>query len=107
LPPRGKNGQEHPASSRPHVEICHQAITGAVRSPLRQSIGRLLAARTLPLDHAAARIAGEVYVRLRGLGLEIGVNDSLLAGMCLRFDLLPATRNTRHFARVEGLRLVE
>jgi tRNA(fMet)-specific endonuclease VapC len=70
-------------------------------------IGRLLAARTLPLDHAAALIAGEVYVRLRGLGLDIGVNDSLLAGTCLRFDLPLATRNTRHFARVEGLCLVD
>ena len=73
-----------------------------------ERIGRLLAARTLPLDHAAALIAGDVYyVRLRGLGLEIGVNDSLLAGTCLRFDLPLATRNTRHFARIEGLRLVD
>ena len=72
-----------------------------------ERIGRLLAARTLTLDHAAALIAGEVYVRLRELGLEIGVNDSLLAGTCLRFDLPLATRNTRHFARVEGLRLVD
>lgn len=70
-------------------------------------IGRLLTARTLPLDHAAALIAGEIYVRLRGLGLEIGVNDSLLAGTCLRFGLPLATRNTRHFARVEGLRLID
>jgi len=72
-----------------------------------ERIGRLLAARTLPLDHAAALIAGEVFVRLRGLGLEIGVNDSLLAGTCLRFDLPLATRNIRHFARVEGLRLID
>ncbi len=72
-----------------------------------EKIGRLLAARTLPLDHAAALIAGEVFVRLRGLGLEIGVNDSLLAGTCLRFDLPLATRNIRHFARVEGLRLID
>jgi tRNA(fMet)-specific endonuclease VapC len=72
-----------------------------------ERIGRLLAARTLPLDHAAALIAGEVYVRLRSLGLEIGVNDSLLAGTCLRFGLPLATRNTRHFVRVEGLRLVD
>ena len=72
-----------------------------------ERIGRLLAARTLPLDHPAALIAGEVYIRLRGLGLDIGVNDSLLAGTCLRFDLPLATRNTRHFTRVKGLRLVD
>jgi predicted nucleic acid-binding protein len=69
-------------------------------------IGRLFAARTLPVDHPAALIAGEVYARLRGLGLEVGANDSLLAGTCLRFDLPLATRNIRHFARVEGLRLI-
>ena len=72
-----------------------------------EKIGRLLSARTLPLDHAAALIAGEVYVRLRGLGLDIGVKDSLLAGTCLRFDLPLATRNVRHFARVDGLRLID
>jgi predicted nucleic acid-binding protein len=77
------------------------------RSVTPERIGRLLSARTLPLDHAAALIAGEVYVRLRGLGLDIGVKDSLLAGTCLRFDLPLATRNVRHFARVEGLRLID
>jgi tRNA(fMet)-specific endonuclease VapC len=72
-----------------------------------ERIDRLLAVRTLPMDHAAAVVAGEVYVRLRGLGLDIGVNDSLIAGTCLRYDLPLATRNTRHFARVEGLRLID
>ena len=69
-------------------------------------IGQLLSARTLPLDHAAALIAGEVYVRLRALGLEIGVKDTLVAGVCLRFDLPLATRNVRHFGSIEGLQLV-
>ena len=71
-----------------------------------ERIGRVLTARTLPLDHAAALLAGEVYVRLRRVGLEIGLNDSLLAGTCLRFDLPLATRNVRHFQRVPGLRLI-
>jgi tRNA(fMet)-specific endonuclease VapC len=71
-----------------------------------ERIGRLLTARTLPLDHAAALIAGEVYIRLRAIGLDIGIKDSLLAGICLRFGVPLATRNVRHFSRVEGLRLV-
>ena len=70
------------------------------------AIGKLLMARTLPLDHASALLAGQIYVRLRGLGLEIGVNDSLVAGTCLRFGLPLATRNVRHFERVAGLRLI-
>ncbi len=70
------------------------------------NIDKLLRARTLPLDHAGALLAGEVFVKLRGKGLDIGVKDSLLAGTCLRFGLPLATRNTRHFKRVEGLRLI-
>lgn len=70
------------------------------------NIGRLLVVRTLPLDRAAAH-------RERGLRspaqdrLDIGLNHSPLAGMCLRYDLPLATRNTLHFARVKGLRLID
>ena len=74
--------------------------------PRGESIAKLLAARTLPLDHAAALLAGDVYVTLRRLGLEIGVKDSLLAGTCLRFGLPLATRDVRHFGRVKQLRLI-
>lgn len=66
----------------------------------------LLGRRTLPLDTLAALRAGEVFTRLRSLGADIGVKDALQAGVCLRFDLPLATRNLRHFQRVEGLRLV-
>lgn len=72
-----------------------------------EEIGRMLTTRTLPLDQAAALIAGEVYATLRASGLDIGVQDCLLAGTCLRFDLPLATRNVRHFGRVEGLRLID
>lgn len=72
----------------------------------RAAIERLFAARTLPLDHMAALLAGEVFVRLRSEGRGIGVNDSLLAGTCLRFALPLATRNVRHFERVPALQLV-
>jgi predicted nucleic acid-binding protein len=68
---------------------------------------RRFTTRTLPLDQAAALIAGEVYATLRASGLDIGVQDCLLASTCLRYDLPLATRNLRHFGRVEGLRLVD
>jgi tRNA(fMet)-specific endonuclease VapC len=70
------------------------------------AIRTLLSARTIPLDATAALLAGEVYARLRSRGQDIGVNDSLQAGICLRFGLPLATRNLRHFDRVEGLNLV-
>jgi tRNA(fMet)-specific endonuclease VapC len=66
----------------------------------------LLARRTLPLDLLSALRAGEAQATLRAAGTTIGVRDALIAGICLRFDLPLATRNVRHFARVDGLRLV-
>jgi len=33
------------------------------------------------------------------------LRDALIAGVCLRFDLPLATRNVRHFERVEQLRV--
>lgn len=71
----------------------------------RRDIVSLLAGRTLPLDALAAIRGGEVYARLRQAGEEIGIKDSLQAGICLRYELELLTRNIAHFRRVLGLRL--
>ena len=71
----------------------------------RGSIEPLLARRTLPLDALAAVLAGEIHADLTARGEGIGLRDSLIAGICRRFDLPLATRNVRHFERVAGLRL--
>lgn len=68
-------------------------------------MGALLGRRTLPLDVLAALHAGATSARLRASGLDIGVKDALQAGICLRFGFPLATRNVRHFARVEDLML--
>lgn len=68
-------------------------------------MGALLGRRSLPLDVLAALHAGETFARLRAAGLDIGVKDALQAGICRRFDIPLATRNVRHFERVEGLTL--
>ena len=73
----------------------------------RGPIELLLVHQTLPLDLSAAILAGDVLTRLRRAGVGIGINDALLAGTCLRFDLPLATRNRREFSRVEGLVLVD
>lgn len=73
----------------------------------RRAIDALLRRRTLPLDGAAAMLAGEIYARLERAGDRIGVPDALIAGVCRRFDLPLATRNVRHFRRVAGLELIE
>src|SRR5947208_13467569 len=59
------------------------------------SIETLLARRTLPLDALAGLLAGEIFSALAMQGLGIGLRDSLLAGICRRFDLQLATRNVR------------
>ena len=69
------------------------------------TIARLLAGRTLPLDIEAALHAGAIAADLGARGEPIGVADTLQAGIARRFGLPFATRNTRLFARVPGLRV--
>jgi tRNA(fMet)-specific endonuclease VapC len=80
---------------------------GADFLPRGEEIMWMLRARTIPLDPPSAMRAGEVFATLTTKGTGIGMADCMLAGICLRHDLPLATRNSRHFERVEGLQLVE
>lgn len=73
----------------------------------QDGIARLFHSRTLPLDRLAAVRGGAVASDLRARGRDIGMADCLQAGICLRHDLPLATRNRRHFERIEGLMLVD
>ncbi|GAB7144763.1 type II toxin-antitoxin system VapC family toxin [Mycobacterium riyadhense] len=73
----------------------------------RDVILRLTRLRTFPLDAASALRAGAVAASLRGAGQDIGLADCMQAGICLNHDLPFATRNRKHFNRVEGLRLLD
>ena len=75
--------------------------------PRRDELLRLLWSRTFPLDPSCALRAGEVATELRAAGRDIGLADCLQAGTCLRFDLPFATRNRKHFDRIDGLSLVD
>jgi predicted nucleic acid-binding protein len=59
----------------------------------------------LPLDSAGADRAAEVRRVLERSGESIGMGDSLIAGIVLEAGGELLTRNTKHFARVRGLRL--
>lgn len=80
---------------------------GADFTERRSDIMRLVGSRTFPLDPASALRAGEVATVLRQAGQGIGLADCLQAGICLNFDLPLATRNRKHFERVEGLNLFD
>jgi len=67
----------------------------------------LFRSRTVPFDLASALRAGEVASTLQASGTGIGFADCMQAGICLRHGLPLATRNRKHFERVEGLQLVD
>ncbi len=73
----------------------------------RDDMMRLFRSRTLPLDLASALRAGEVFSTLRATGRGIGFADCLQAGTCMRYRIPFATRNRKHFERVEGLALLD
>jgi len=66
----------------------------------------LLGGRVFALDHSAAVIAGRLAGELSRQGRPIDAPDALIAGIALHLGAALATRNTRHFERVEGLRLI-
>lgn len=70
-------------------------------------IDSLLQRRLLPLDAGAAMEAARAHADLLRKGEGISVADSLQAGICLRFRLTLASRNRRHFERIDGLTLVD
>jgi len=59
------------------------------------------------LDLSSALRAGEVAASLQRAGSTSGMADCLQAGICLRHGLPLATRNRRHFERVDELELVD
>jgi tRNA(fMet)-specific endonuclease VapC len=89
------------------------AITGLELRVGADSLARkdqilgLFRSRTVPLDLASALRAGEVASTLQSSGTGIGFADCMQAGICLQYDLPLATRNRKHFERVEGLQLID
>ena len=65
----------------------------------------LRAIPTLPLDEPAADTAATIRKELTAKGTDIGMADSLIAGMVLEHSAALLTRNRRHFGKVAGLRL--
>jgi tRNA(fMet)-specific endonuclease VapC len=78
---------------------------GSVRQGSSQAwLEQLLAqVEVLPLDTAAARLAGQVYGELERVGQGIGWADSLVAGIALVRGRVLVTGNVRHFMRVVEL----
>jgi tRNA(fMet)-specific endonuclease VapC len=65
------------------------------------------AVRILAFDEAAAKAAATIRTELERQGRGIGPMDTLIAGTALANSATLVTHNTREFARVRGLRLVD
>ena len=106
-----------PAARRIALELEHQALVttvitrfellaGARYGRQRRLMGELLSALPcLPLDEAAADRAAAVRQTLVAAGIDIGMGDSLIAGIVLVHRGILRTRNRRHFERVPELAL--
>jgi len=66
-------------------------------------LARLVA---LPADQAVARRWGEITGEALRAGRPLPANDAWIAACCLTHEVPLATLNARHFAHVDGLRLI-
>ena len=66
----------------------------------------LEAVEVVPLDDAACRLFGEERARLREEGNLIGDMDILIAATAISNNLTLLTNNTRHFKRMQRLKLI-
>lgn len=87
-----------------------EVFEGAYRSPhpaARLARYRLFLAgfAVLPVTEAVAESFAQLRADLRGQGNIIPDLDLLIAATAIAHDLELLTRNSRHFARVPGLRL--
>jgi len=80
----------------------------AARRPRRSAyVERLLRAYVaLPITDAVARTHAELWASLEEQAAMIGPHDLWIAATALTHGLGVATRNTREYARVPGLRVV-
>lgn len=97
------------------IEQGHLATTAITAFELRvgartqrqQAVVEVLldALRILPLDADAATAAADARRALFERGEDIGVADSLIAGVCLANQGMLITNNKKHFKRIAGLKL--
>lgn len=106
-----------PMAARVEIELqsrsfCTTAVTAfelwaGAKTPRQVSAVELLlgAMTILPLEEDGARRASDVRKDLLSRGEDIGMADSLIAGICLSAGGMLITRNRRRFERISGLKL--
>ncbi|AMR25659.1 hypothetical protein A0257_00195 [Hymenobacter psoromatis] len=92
------------------IIIYYESLSGLLYRDARQQMRQFqqLAAlhQVVPLTIESVAISAQIEATLRSRGQSIGPTDTLITGIALANNLQLATNNTRHFERIEGLRLV-
>jgi tRNA(fMet)-specific endonuclease VapC len=97
---------QRPQDVRISSIVAHELYYGAFRAQrVAENLARVDALQfgVVEFDRDDARSAGAVRAALASDGSPIGPYDVLIAGQALSRGLILITRNTREFARVEGL----
>ncbi|MBV8709379.1 MAG: type II toxin-antitoxin system VapC family toxin [Acidobacteriaceae bacterium] len=84
-----------------------ELLSGARQPEEEQAVRELLETLDIiTLDVEASGIAGRLRRDLLAIGQDIGMADSLIAGIALARSLTLITRNRKHFKRVPNLKLI-
>jgi tRNA(fMet)-specific endonuclease VapC len=85
----------------------HRA-SGAQRTRRSAFVEHLLAGmRAIEISEPVARVHADIWSQLAARGEVIGAHDLWIAATALAHGMGLATRNTREFERVPGLRLIQ
>jgi tRNA(fMet)-specific endonuclease VapC len=61
----------------------------------------------IPFDARAANRYGKIAAELQRRGETIGMADTMIAGHSIELGVVLVTHNTRHFERVDGLKITD
>lgn len=101
-----------PGSAVTSVIVAHELYFGAAKSARPEENRRRFDLlfedlEPLPFTRGDAEAAGMIRARLKALGTPIGPYDVLIASQALTRELVLVTNNTREFARVDRLAIVD
>jgi len=88
------------------MELSKGAILGNKPQEEKDKILRFLSSLTiLDLEEDSALLAGEIEAKLRKKGEFIGVEDIMIAAICIINNETLVTRNKKHFEKIPNLKI--
>ena len=86
----------------------YELILGQLRMRRKQDLtGLWEVVPVIPFGRRAAEVSARTHSTLMKKGQEIGLPDTLIAGICLAEAIPLLTYNLAHFERVEGLKVID